>query len=234
MRRTLIALSLFISTNIFADPIWEDITTDHQSSIKQLRSSVSGVSTTYSARLLSLDEKALRQQLSSNANTQSKSAFVQKAARQDIENRIINLPLPDGSMLAVIASEYSIMEKALADKFPQLKTWKIKAANGKNIHGRIDFTDAGFHAMLILENGDTIFIDPDKTTKQLKSSNAENSNILYNSFSKQKNKHLFQHSSDFNEIVIPAPSSSNSAAKSLKVQAKISNKQPPAKKKLVG
>lgn len=223
MRRTLIALSLFVSTNIFANPIWKDISNHNYSSIKQLRSSVSGVSAPYSARLLSLDETALRQQLFSSENTQYKVASEQQVARNTTQNKIINLPLPDGSMLAVIATEHYIMEKALADKFPEFKTWKVKAANGKNIHGRINFTEAGFHAMLILENADTIFIDPDKTFAN-KSLNSGRSNTLYNSFSKQKNKQLFQRTTDYDEIVIQPPLSKNSWSTSLKVQARTSNK----------
>ena len=229
MRKTFIALSLLISTNILASPVWEDVSIEKQASVKQLRSSISGTLAPYFSRLLSLDEATLRQQLYSTSETTSykSSSEQQQAARSSTKNnKVINLPLPDGSMLAVIAIEYSIMEKALADKFPQFKTWKVKAANGKNIQGRIDFSEAGFHAMLTLENGDTIFIDPDKksSNKQLKSSNSGNTKRLYNSFSKQKNKPLFQHSSDYNEIVIDSPLTKNSAAKSSKIQAKISKK----------
>ncbi|MCK5810394.1 MAG: hypothetical protein KAH00_04855 [Cocleimonas sp.] len=223
MRRTLIALSLFISTNILANPIWEDVSTDQHASVKQLRSSLSGALSPYSARLLRLDEAALRQQLFLAENTHERAALSQQPSTNASKtHKIINLPLPDGSMLAVIATEYAMMEASLADKLPQFKTWKIKAADGKNIQGRIDFSEAGFHAMLTLESGDTIFIDPDKTSfhKQLKPSKS-GTNKLYNSFSKQKNKQLFQHTSDYNEVVIPPPKSSNRAAKPLKIETKI-------------
>ena len=155
MRRILFALSLFLSTNVFASPLWEDVNQQEQN--KLARSSLPS----YSARVLRLDEPALRQQLlSSTANTASKNRLAKPAINKSLE-----LPLPDGSMVQLIIEEYPLLSKALAAKFPDIKAWKVHEAHGKNIYGRIDLTEAGFHAMLTLEDGDTIFIDPHKTSE---------------------------------------------------------------------
>lgn len=196
MHKTIIVLSLFLSTNIFADPLWEDVDTFSQASAKQLNSSLSSAPASYTARHLLLDEVALRHKLSPNINHKSAKRLIN-------QEQIFNLPLPDGSMLAVIAKEYSMMQKTLSERFPQFKTWKVRAANGKNIRGRIDFTSVGFHAMLILENGDTVFIDPNMSISANEIEiEIEQGKRPYNSFSKQKNKHLFQRSSPIKEIII--------------------------------
>lgn len=183
MRKTIIALSLLLSTNAFANPLWEDVKSPVENTNKLSRSALP----LYSARLLKLDENALRQQLLSK----NKPSIASMAAK----DKLLVLPLPDGSMVDVIAKEYALLSPELAAKFPDIKTWKVHAANGKNIHGRIDLTDSGFHAMLILENGDTIFIDPKKSSN----------NKLYNSFSKKDNKPLFQRHSLKKEHLIRPP-----------------------------
>ncbi|MCK5895379.1 MAG: hypothetical protein KAG20_01170 [Cocleimonas sp.] len=193
MRKSLIAISLLLSNSVFSNPVWEDFNNYTTLPNKQLKSATP---TPYIARTLKLNETALRKKLSAiTPNTQYKLSTEQPTKNNTLHNnKTIQLPLPDGSLLEVIATEYFIMEQALADKYQHFKTWKIQAANGKNIHGRIDFTEAGFHAMLTLENGDTVFIDPDKS--------ATKTNPLYNSFSKQKNYPLFQKPLNYDEVLI--------------------------------
>jgi len=224
MYKPLIVLSLFFTFPLVAIPIWEDIKPFAKSSVRQLKTSEPTTSVNYYARLLSLNETVLREKLSTLASsiTENKFATEPQITKKYNQNKNIDLPLPDGSMLSVIATEYLMMEQVLADKFPQLKTWKVQAANGKNIQGRIDFTATGFHAMLVLENGDIVFIDPDKSTTkvQLASLNVER---LYNSFSKQKNASLFQRGTDYDEVVIKKTVITQHNDKAKKVQAKISN-----------
>ncbi len=72
----------------------------------------------------------------------------------------IDLPLPSGEFVNLSVQESSIMEPELAARFPGIRTWKV-AGDSKHVRsGRIDFTDAGFHAMLTMLDGDTVFIDP--------------------------------------------------------------------------
>ncbi len=198
MYRILIALSFFFSTHVFAAPLWEDIDKDFLASTKQLRVMPSeSASPAYNAvRRLLLDERGLHQILFTATAKENKSVNGITS-----RNTIFNLPLPDGSMLPVTATEYSIMSQTLADKFPQFKSWKIEAMNGKNIQGSINFTAMGFHAMLMLENGDTVFIDPDKLTTAVDVQEKQ-SKRRYNSFSKRENQHLFQRAMPIKEILI--------------------------------
>ncbi len=222
MRRIFIAFSLFLSTHLFASPLWEDVDNDPHASMKQLKTSLSSSLPAYTARNLLLDEMALRKKLFPTLvkNNDQLPAYTQATNRLTNNDKIFNLPLPNGSMLEVIATEYSLIEKSLADRFPHFKSWKVQATKGKKIQGNISFTANGFHAMLILENGDTIFIDPNKlvkaTVKQL-----EQSKKPYNSFSKRENKHLFQHKSSIKEIVIQPFKSQ--PEKSIKPQARPAN-----------
>ncbi len=221
MHKILIALSFFLSTHLFANPLWEDIDNNPQASMKAFKTLSSPSLPAYTARHLLLDEMALRKKLFSTLkNNDQLSSYSQATNRPAHNDKIFNLPLPDGSMLEVIATEYSFMEKSLAKRFPEFKSWKVQATKNKKIHGNISFTATGFNAMLILENGDTIFIDPNKsveaTAKQL-----EQHKKPYNSFSKRENKHLFQHKFLRKEIVIQP--SKNQPQKLLKPQARLAN-----------
>jgi hypothetical protein len=223
MYKTIIVLSLFLSPNILlASPLWEDIDTPSNVSTKQLKSSSSITSPSYTARRLLLDEEALRQKLwfvlTYPVNKVPLSFDNKPVKRIPNQDKTFDLPLPDGSMLTVIATEYSMMEKSLANRFPQFKTWKVRAVNDKNIRGRIDFTAVGFHAMLILENGDTVFIDPNKSITRMESGEKQGKRA-YNSFSKQKNKHLFQRKYPIKEIIIQ--SSKNNTTTSPKPQKRV-------------
>ncbi len=204
MRRILIAFSFFFSTPLFATPLWEDIDNAPHAAIKTLKTLSSPALPTYIARNLLLDETALRKQLFIATNNNQTARYPQATNRPTHNDKIFNLPLPDGSMLEVIATEYSLMEKSLANRFPNFKSWKVQATKNKKIQGNMSFTANGFNAMLILENGDTIFIDPNKSIeasiKQFKQNKKP-----YRSFSKRENKHLFQHKFPLKEIVIQPP-----------------------------
>ncbi len=78
------------------------------------------------------------------------------AARGAVE---LVLPLPDGSSQVFSVVESSIMEPALAAKFPEIKTYIVRAAGDRASHGRIDVTPHGFHAILRTSSG-RVFIDP--------------------------------------------------------------------------
>lgn len=72
----------------------------------------------------------------------------------------IELPLPTGEMVLVRAKKSPIMASSLAEKYPDLQTWKVYG-EANILSGRIDFTPSGFHAILSLSNGETVFIDPE-------------------------------------------------------------------------
>jgi len=75
-------------------------------------------------------------------------------------NRIISLPLPDGSMVSYQFSRSSVMPDALAAKYPQIQTFKAFDVNNPSNRGSFDITPQGFHGMF-QHNGKWVFIDPE-------------------------------------------------------------------------
>ena len=71
----------------------------------------------------------------------------------------LTLPTPDGNQQDFTVVESSIMEKGLALKYPEIKTYLIQGITNPSACGRIDVTYLGFHAM-ILDGDKTFFIDP--------------------------------------------------------------------------
>ena len=78
----------------------------------------------------------------------------------------IALPLADGQMVYVMPVTSTVLPNTLAKKYPQIKTYKVIDTNNNIIDGRLDFTPAGFHAMLQTDSGDIIYIDPVQTDGQ--------------------------------------------------------------------
>ncbi|MCZ2141243.1 MAG: M12 family metallo-peptidase, partial [Bacteroidia bacterium] len=77
------------------------------------------------------------------------------------ESITLSLPTPDGAMMDFKVFESPMMEKPLADKYPEIKTYTAISVDNHHITGKLDFTNYGFHAMIF--NGEyTYFIDPYK------------------------------------------------------------------------
>ena len=106
------------------------------------------------ARFLKLNRINMAFALDAMARENLSSRFASVNSSQNIA-----LPLPDGEMIEVELVYENLMENALKQKFPQLKTYRILP--GKTIvSGSADMTAQGFHAMLLLSSGKTVFIDP--------------------------------------------------------------------------
>lgn len=112
---------------------------------------------------------------------------------QGLQNLLINagsepslsLPLPSGGFAKVQLIPVETLSPAIAAQFPNWQTWQIKGLDGQVVSGRAELTDLGFTAMLVMQNGDTLFIDPTTATTKA----AERS---YRSLSKQANSGLFK------------------------------------------
>lgn len=129
-------------------------------------------------RYLLLDETSLKDSLSFSSETDLLKGLT--AAKTLLPE--ISLPLPDGTFILMTATPSKIISTEMSESYPELKTWNVVGVDDTNITGVIDFTNNGFSGMLMMPDGDTVFIDPDKDI----------AGDSYKSFSKREND------SDFN------------------------------------
>lgn len=99
-------------------------------------------------RTLALDAAALRALLA--------QAPLERTAAA---GTILALPLPDGSFGSFRIAESPIMEPGLSAKFPVFRTYSAQGLDDPTALARLDWTSAGFHAMILSERGN-VFIDP--------------------------------------------------------------------------
>jgi Metallo-peptidase family M12B Reprolysin-like/PKD-like domain len=102
-------------------------------------------------RSVRLDLQAAKQLLLQAPKEQTQAAVANTLTLQ--------LPRPDGKMEEFVVVESPIMEQALADQFPEIKTYAGYASNNPTVTVRFDITPAGFHAMVLSPDGN-YFIDP--------------------------------------------------------------------------
>ncbi|HXB41131.1 MAG TPA: zinc-dependent metalloprotease family protein [Bacteroidia bacterium] len=72
---------------------------------------------------------------------------------------IIELPMPDGSLMKFRVVESPVMAPELCAAYPMIKTFNVMGVDQPGTYGKLDFTMWGFHAMLRGTHGD-IYIDP--------------------------------------------------------------------------
>lgn len=177
MKKILFVLFLFAISNSYATSPTESVWKDYPlNEIRSFRPDIT-LQGQLKKRRLTLDEARLNNELR-NSNLSARSASNEKNQ--------IELPLPDGSFIAVEYTDSPILSDELSEQYPEIKTWSVRGVDDPSITGRIGFTSEGFHGMLTLGNGDTVYIDPEYNGS---------SNIYY-SFSKKDNNSLFH--TDFN------------------------------------
>lgn len=173
MRIATIVLLLLANTTAGANTfIWQDQGMIQNDSAVSARSSGADVSPLQQYRRLTLDEAALRTNL--NASTQARSSQGMQAS--------IQLPLPDGGFADVVLTSSATLAPAVATAHPEIQTWEVSSTNGSILGGAVSLTPLGFHAMLDMANGDTVFIDPQN----------QQSKREYASFSKRDNAAAFR------------------------------------------
>jgi hypothetical protein len=91
--------------------------------------------------------------------------------------RIIRLPMPDGSLADFEIYESPVMEAGLAQRYPEIKTYKVYGIDDPLASGRLDMTPQGFHAMLHTSQG-RLFIDPEPGLPQPDSYQARTRNAF--------------------------------------------------------
>ena len=106
----------------------------------------------------SAEFKTMRLNVSAMANLlrQAPMEFTQ-AARETPP--VITLPMPDGSFARFTFEEAPIMESGLAERYPQIKTYRGKGIDDPTATLRFESVPTGFHAMVLATSG-TVLIEP--------------------------------------------------------------------------
>jgi Metallo-peptidase family M12B Reprolysin-like len=76
------------------------------------------------------------------------------------DNPTLEIPMPDGSTSKFLVWEVSIMEPALAAAFPSIKTFRGKGIDDPTATLVFDYTEFGFHAMILSPVSGSVYIDP--------------------------------------------------------------------------
>lgn len=73
---------------------------------------------------------------------------------------VVMLPFPDGSFKRFSIVKTSMMEPALAARFPNIKTFAGQGIDDPYATIKIDWSPSGFHAMILSPVSGAVFIDP--------------------------------------------------------------------------
>ncbi len=76
------------------------------------------------------------------------------------KSQIIELPLPDGSLAKFGIEESSVLDKDLAARFPELKSYRGQGIDDPTLTARFDWTPQGLHATILSGSGDMFSIEP--------------------------------------------------------------------------
>ena len=97
--------------------------------------------------------------------TQSLRALLSKAPRETRNAPVgkdvsLSLPLPDGGFMRFNIEDSPIMDGSLAERYPEIKTYRGQGIDDPSATVRFDWTQFGFHAIILSTRG-TILIEPD-------------------------------------------------------------------------
>jgi len=170
MKKIAILFGLFISHGVLANPLssslWHDVQVNPDNNSSQLKALLGHtVKQPLKRRTLTLNKQQLRELLTNKVtpfSSQKKKATL--SSQQDNYQAEINLPLPDGEFVLLKVYDSPILSPAIAEQYPDIKTWRVQGVDNPKITGRLDFTSKGFHGMLNMPDGDIVYIDPDKNS----------------------------------------------------------------------
>ncbi|WLQ17175.1 hypothetical protein O5O45_14740 [Hahella aquimaris] len=88
-------------------------------------------------------------------------AYLRAAPQQGTADGLsLTLPMPDQRFVTVEAYDSPVMAPELAEKYPNIRTYKVHGVDIPTLSGRIDYTDAGFKAFLTMD-GRSVLIEPE-------------------------------------------------------------------------
>ncbi len=151
--RLILVTLLLVSSSVSSAGrgFWKEVTPESKLSSDQV-TSIQFSDEKTSIRYFDADEQALREFL----------ALVPHEQTGD-DSYTILLPMPDGTQTSYSIVESPIMEAALAAKYPEIKTFKVRGIDDPGASGRVDISQKGFRAMLFTAQG-RVFIDPEMTS----------------------------------------------------------------------
>lgn len=92
-------------------------------------------------------------------NTNYLKSVLNSASTDMQQASVIDIPMPDGTLKAFSIWQTPVLPAALAERYPEIKTFTAVALDDKNITAKIDMTGGGFHAM-VMDGKTTSFVDP--------------------------------------------------------------------------
>ena len=152
-----------------ATELWQDITTSHHARTAQ-------------------DPSVKTQRRALSLNTEHLHKLVETNASGNQSDLLIAVPLPDGTNTLIKLQPVATLSKALQQRYPTIKTWRISSAHPRIISGRAELTPGGFHIMLQSDDGDQWLTEP--ASIQLPQDSQR-----YHAYSKRKNSN--QHNQIF-------------------------------------
>ncbi|MGR6087007.1 MAG: reprolysin-like metallopeptidase [Arcticibacter sp.] len=87
------------------------------------------------------------------------NAPVLDASNVRSQSVVISIPMPDGTLADFAVFQNQVLPTQLKQKYPSLSTYSGQGITDPNAFAVFDFTERGFHAMILSPNG-TYFIDP--------------------------------------------------------------------------
>lgn len=165
IKKYLLASVLFmvLPQSLMAAPLWSDVSVVDKSTMDTTAISVQAKALNsnphINSRRVSVDYNQLKATLTS-ANT-----LPAGLAKKTLTTTQIDLPMPYGGLQTFNVVESSVMAPELATKYPQIKTYKVAAANDPTIKGVVDIGPNGFHAYLNTAKGE-MFINPVSASTQ--------------------------------------------------------------------
>ncbi len=82
------------------------------------------------------------------------------SAEAQLTPLVIALPMPNGSTQHFSIVEYSMSESGLTNLFPHIRTYSGQGIEDRTATVKLDWTDFGFHAMILSSTQGSVWIDP--------------------------------------------------------------------------